>query len=433
MLKLVVCIVAAVLGYLPLQARGPASERDGGALWIADNNGQSAPEAPPVWLGVRLTDVPEPLQAHLGRQGLMVANVVVDAPADRAGFERYDVLVSFNGRPIERMQELLDAIAGAGTDKSVPVEVIRGGKSLTLHVTPAARPAEGTYEHKYEEPEPEADASTSFFGGRLRPGGDGAWLVEPLGKLHRLPAPLDDLQTLDDEHLRKFFEELKSSPSPPMLHMRNWLDLNQLGPLGVDPADPDVQVHLKIVKKTDEGALEIETRADGGVEVSRTDASGNRTTTVYGSADELKDKDAEAYELYSTHRGTASFRFFVEPPARQDLPGLQQDFQIEIRRELERARELLNEAMDKVRAGRRPRTEPPADVRSSSRSISIEQNASGVHISIDEDGQRSEYRFESVEELQKEKPELYEQLKELLKPLENSRADEPEELVRLIG
>jgi serine protease Do len=82
-------------------------------------------------------------------RGAIVREVVVDGPAARAGIAPGDVIVAFEGIPIED-SSALPLIAGeAGVGRRVNVGVVRDGKALTLPVTlgdhPDNRaPADGT-------------------------------------------------------------------------------------------------------------------------------------------------------------------------------------------------------------------------------------------------------------------------------------------------
>ena len=61
------------------------------------------------WLGVGIQDVDENLQEAFDlpdRRGALVSQVNPDSPADEAGFERGDVIVTFDGTPVEEMREL---------------------------------------------------------------------------------------------------------------------------------------------------------------------------------------------------------------------------------------------------------------------------------------------------------------------------------------
>lgn len=74
-------------------------------------------------------------------QGLLVAGVVEGSPAERSGLLIGDVLLSFDGRPLEVPDDLLDLLTGERIDRRVPVELVRGGKSTTLEVAVGERGA----------------------------------------------------------------------------------------------------------------------------------------------------------------------------------------------------------------------------------------------------------------------------------------------------
>jgi serine protease Do len=64
--------------------------------------------------------------------GALVSKVVPDGPAADAGVERYDVIVEFNGEPIEVLGELPRAVAETPVNETVKIVVIRDGKRKTL-------------------------------------------------------------------------------------------------------------------------------------------------------------------------------------------------------------------------------------------------------------------------------------------------------------
>jgi len=72
------------------------------------------PAAGPPWIGVRLKEVTPELarQVGLGRaRGALVASVVSDGPAARAGVASGDIVLLFDGRPVRVMQELPQLVA----------------------------------------------------------------------------------------------------------------------------------------------------------------------------------------------------------------------------------------------------------------------------------------------------------------------------------
>ena len=101
------------------------------------------------WLGVQVQNVTEEIATGLGLQepkGALVAKVSPDSPAAAAGLQPSDVILTFDGQPIENMRSLPRAVAATSIGKSVAVELLRKGQHLDLTVTVGRLP-EG------EEPE----------------------------------------------------------------------------------------------------------------------------------------------------------------------------------------------------------------------------------------------------------------------------------------
>jgi serine protease Do len=89
------------------------------------------------WLGVMIQKITPELKDKLGlenEQGALVADVSKGGPADKAGIERGDVIVSFDGKTIKEMNDLPFIVAATPVEKSVSVEVMRKGKRETVQV-----------------------------------------------------------------------------------------------------------------------------------------------------------------------------------------------------------------------------------------------------------------------------------------------------------
>jgi serine protease Do len=89
------------------------------------------------WLGVMIQKITPELKDKLDlkdEKGALVADVTKDGPADKAGIQRGDVIVSFDGREINEMSELPYIVASTPVGKSVTVEVIRKGDRKTFQV-----------------------------------------------------------------------------------------------------------------------------------------------------------------------------------------------------------------------------------------------------------------------------------------------------------
>ncbi|MGK2923284.1 MAG: Do family serine endopeptidase [Methyloceanibacter sp.] len=97
------------------------------------------------WLGVHVQSVTEEIAEGLGLaepMGALVASVAPDGPAAAAGIEAGDVILDFDGQPIESMRDLPRAVVGTAIDKDVPVRLLRGGKTLDITVKIGRLPEE---------------------------------------------------------------------------------------------------------------------------------------------------------------------------------------------------------------------------------------------------------------------------------------------------
>ena len=97
------------------------------------------------WLGVQIQGVDEDLASHLGLdkpRGALVGEVQPDSPAAAAGVEQGDVVLSFNGKPIDQVRQLSRTVAEVQPGSKAKIEVWRDGKEKTLDVQIAAMPAQ---------------------------------------------------------------------------------------------------------------------------------------------------------------------------------------------------------------------------------------------------------------------------------------------------
>jgi serine protease Do len=103
------------------------------------------------WIGVVIQDITPELKAKLGlgtEEGALVSDVVSGGPADKAGIQRGDVILRFDGKPIRSTQNLPFVVASAPIGKTVEMEIMRGNQRLNLQV-------------KTEELKEEAEEETS--------------------------------------------------------------------------------------------------------------------------------------------------------------------------------------------------------------------------------------------------------------------------------
>ncbi|HVO83837.1 MAG TPA: DegQ family serine endoprotease [Syntrophobacteria bacterium] len=103
------------------------------------------------WLGVSIQDVTPELAKSFNlkdTKGALVADVVKDSPAQKAGIERGDIIVSFDGKAIASAHELSRTVAGTAPNTKAKVEVIRNGKRQAVTVQVGTMPGEAAEETK---------------------------------------------------------------------------------------------------------------------------------------------------------------------------------------------------------------------------------------------------------------------------------------------
>jgi serine protease Do len=118
------------------------------------------------WLGVHVQNVTDEIAASLGLEqakGALVAKVSPGSPAATAGIQPSDVIVKFDGQPIDNMRSLPRAVAATAVGKSVAVELLRKGETKSFSVTVGQLPEDEEGEEVLQSnakpaPEPEPDS-----------------------------------------------------------------------------------------------------------------------------------------------------------------------------------------------------------------------------------------------------------------------------------
>jgi S1-C subfamily serine protease len=94
------------------------------------------------YLGISSQQVQLPPSQRAGRtqeQGLLIVKVDDDSPAQKGGLLLGDILVALDGQAIDDAEELRVLLSSNRVGKTIPLEIIRGGKLQTLQVTVGQR------------------------------------------------------------------------------------------------------------------------------------------------------------------------------------------------------------------------------------------------------------------------------------------------------
>jgi hypothetical protein len=291
------------------------------------------------WLGVSIMAVPESMSAQMGAQGrgIMVGNVVTDSPADKAGIQANDVIVSLNGEVVSGdVGPAVDLIKARKPGETVNVGVLRGGQPMTLKVTLGSRAGLATdhmknFNWKFEGMPAHVEEQIKTRGKFMMKTPDGELIIKDLGEL-------DDLKNLP-HNIRMFVPQAGTRSAQ------------------VTVENGQKTIRLNVVK--DGSTLGIEQDDGGPITVRRSDDGGQETVATYDNADALKAADQDAYELYS-QAGQGVFvhtdgdgdaqHIVIQGDGDFDWTGDAGQWKVHLEESLAEAKEAYAEAMEELHA-----------------------------------------------------------------------------------
>ena len=112
------------------------------------------------WLGVQIQAIDSELAEGFGREnnsGALVASIIEDSPAEKAKFQAGDIVIEFDGKPIDEMRDLPRIVAETSAGDTVDVLIVRDGEEKTLSVLVDPYPEEGATLAKAEPNESQGD------------------------------------------------------------------------------------------------------------------------------------------------------------------------------------------------------------------------------------------------------------------------------------
>ncbi|HEV3138579.1 MAG TPA: PDZ domain-containing protein, partial [Pirellulales bacterium] len=100
----------------------------------------SRPRTAKYWLEMQVVSVSPALsqQLDLKGEGVLVAHVRPDGPADKGGIKENDVLLTIGDKSIKDLTDVVTAL-NASDGKELSVKLMRSGKTMSVSVTPVER------------------------------------------------------------------------------------------------------------------------------------------------------------------------------------------------------------------------------------------------------------------------------------------------------
>jgi hypothetical protein len=348
------------------------------------------------WAGIHVTPVPAAVAAQLdlSGRGAMVANIAKGSPAEKAGLQRYDVVVAMDkGQAVENVEAFVTCIRSHKPGEQVELAVIRKGAKMPATLALAAPPpADAKVGYVYEQ---DADESwqdqLKFHKGLIRKGPQGWTMVMPEGGATAegpvtIPLPPELLKAMPNPGYGDFFIAR--------------------GGMG------DAKKSFKVFKKTEGATIEVEGTLDGSIVVRRTGPGDKKTEAKFANAEELKQKDAEAFDLYkgvTTNKvpqgaGGGSDSIYFRPTIVIDGKAVSKEA-------AEKARQVEKELEKWLKEWSEKAKHESLEAREH---IARAENGA-INVTIHEDGDTAKLTFKGEAEMKEKAPKAFEAYQKLLK------------------
>jgi serine protease DegS len=95
------------------------------------------------WLGIEVQDITPELAESFrlkSAKGVIVAGILRNGPAAKAGLRPGDIIIKLNDTEIENTRQVMNSIAKIKPDDDIKIEIMRQGEAITLEGTVGQRP-----------------------------------------------------------------------------------------------------------------------------------------------------------------------------------------------------------------------------------------------------------------------------------------------------
>ncbi|STY93578.1 S1C family serine protease [Moraxella bovis] len=103
------------------------------------------------WLGVEIAPVRENPTNLTTHEGVVIASVMADGPAGKAGLQAGDVVLSLDGKTIDNANTLIGIVSAKAPDSTLDAVVKRGDDEHELTITVGERPSRGNNRQNSEQ------------------------------------------------------------------------------------------------------------------------------------------------------------------------------------------------------------------------------------------------------------------------------------------
>ena len=103
------------------------------------------------WLGITVQDLSEELSGYFGlpdKKGVLVAGVLKDGPAEKAGIKKGDIIKQFDSQAVNIVKDLLALVNKTEVGRKVKIAAVRDKKETAFEVVISSRPEDKDIENQ---------------------------------------------------------------------------------------------------------------------------------------------------------------------------------------------------------------------------------------------------------------------------------------------